>query len=182
MDKNTKLWLGLITIVLTVVVVMSLMLVTKKPQDTTEQIGGIFDYPGNVISLGGNRLYGFSASNWPTGTTTPCAFQVKATSTLMAAKADITTGSSTATTWGWYKGTTSGDRTATTTLLNIGEVELGAGLHGFVIASTSEATDTDDWAFAPNDMLILAARQGDVGAKYGNLDYAGTCSALFDSF
>ena len=64
----------------------------------------------------GGIVHEYRSARFQTGTTTACSFvSPSATSTLLIAVARVDTASTSATTWAWY--TSTGDPTATTTIL-----------------------------------------------------------------
>ena len=108
----------------------------------------------------------YHRSAMTTGTTTPCAFKVTATSTLVTGVAKFNVGSTTAATVTFGRGTHS---TATTTWLH--NASLAANVQGtFAVPAATTTNQT----FAPNEYLVVGMSGGN-----GTFSPTGACQAVF---
>ena len=150
----------------------------RGPAGTSEKVGALTgpDIPYPYISVGGVATY-FSRGALQTATTTPCAIATPpATSTLMYSGVNITTATSTATTWtvAW---STSPYLGSTTPLAAAFSLASGAqGSFDVVASSTATAANSVGGILPPNSYLVWTVA-GTRPADSTKLN--GTCQAEF---
>jgi len=126
------------------------------------------DIPYFYLGVGGLRNF-FNSSPLSTSTTTPCAFQANATSTLVSGGVKFTVSSTTATTITIAKATTP---TATTTWIHNGS--LAANAQGTFIVPGATTTNQ---IFGPNEWFVVGMSGGN-----GTFSPTGVCHAIFESY
>lgn len=168
MKTSTKFTIGVILVLL---VGFSVFFFKGTPKDTTiGALGG----PDNYLpyfGVNGVRDY-FSKTALSKATTTPCAIKSPvSTSTLLSASLQVTTATTTATTWTLAKATTG---FATTT--PIATFSLGSGAQG-TLTSVASTTGVDGLStISPNTYVNFGV------AGIGQLTsdkLLGTCQAVF---
>jgi hypothetical protein len=184
--KNTLIGLGLLAVVAVVGVVYPRPLPTQVVKETIKELGAFSgtEFLTDFLSFNGiKHLYPQGRVAMKSGTTTPCVFFPKASSTLVFATADFVISSTTQTTVATF-GKGAGDFSTSSTPL--GSLTLTDSLKGrlTIMASTSAGTTGDPsvstkFIFGPTDRLVL----GFAGGQHPTTGRpTGTCQAEFIGF
>lgn len=171
MNKSNLIF-GTLVLVLSVGASVLLGGHTIEKTTVTEKAGALSspDIQSPYLSFGGVRRWAGWA-NFSAATTTPCSIQSPAaTSTLVTASWQITTGTSTAATIDLGTSTT---RYSTTTNL-VAAKSVGSGARGDA-NWTSAGGGVNDNVMSPSTWVVVKT----AGAGLGGYTYSGRCAAVF---
>jgi|SRR3990167_2537650 len=164
----------------------------RLADDVSKRLGALTgpDIPYQYLSVGGFRTISRSAG-FLRSSSSVCAFQPEATSTLTFASLRMSNGTNTALTWDIAKSANvvrDADPTATTTgYLPTAGVATLTGTQAYIVASTTmfgpEDGLEDRLSFGPNDVLVFKfggkAGWTGTGANLTNHGIEGECKAEF---
>lgn len=158
-----------------VVAIIAIAGAYKFPQQIAQSLGATpsAEYAGPFWSVGGVQHW-YSRVKMVNSTTTPCAIKSpNATSSYVFTSVQVTTASSTATTWTAARALTP---YATTTAL--GSFSLSSGVLGSMVVNASTTTAVDGAGILPPNTYVVWGMAG-VGSTYDATKLNGFCSAEF---